>query len=147
MRYSAVLIILIGLVAGCATAPTTTTAELTPFQAILSAAERPEEGVTGVFRMEVRGGGRQDDFLYLNSEADYRDQRCLTLALPQSAALALEHKLGGDPTVALKGKTLRVTGTAKRTTIGFRNNGVMTDKYYYQTHVLITDPSQISIVP
>ena len=145
MRYSAILLILIGLVAGCATAPTTT-AELTPFQAILSAAERPEEGVTGVFRMEVRGGGRQDDFLYLNSETDYRDQRCLTLALPQSAALALEHKLGGDPVVALKGKTLRVTGTAKRTTIVFRSNGVAAG-YYYQTHVLITDSAQISIVP
>jgi len=145
MRYPTILLVLAGLFAGCTTTPAPTT-DLTPTQAILVAAQQPE-GVTGTFKMEVQSGGRHDDSLYLNSETDYRDQRCLVIALPKDAALDLERMVGGDPVVILKGKTVRVTGTAKRTTIWFISNGVKTDKYYYQTQVRLTDASQISIVP
>jgi hypothetical protein len=131
------------LIGGTTSAPRT---DLTPAQAILAVAERPE-GVTGTFKMEIRGGGRQNDWLYLNSEADYRDQRCLVIALPNDVALELERRIGGDPAVLLKGKTIRVSGTAMRTTIWFIVNGQTTDKYYYQTQVRLTDASQLIIIP
>jgi hypothetical protein len=144
--------LLVLALAGCASAdrsspPSTGTAsgaEITPTQAILAAAERPA-GISGIFEMEVRGGGRQNDWLYLNSEADYRDQRCLTIAIPPTVAPEVERQIGGDPVVELRGKTIRVRGTAKRTTIWFISNGVRTDKYYYQTHVLVTDPAQVAV--
>jgi len=120
--------------------------ELTPIQAILAAAEK-EEGVTGVFRFEVKGAGRQGGLLYLRSETDYRDQRCLTLALMPPAAQALEAALGQDPVVAMKGKSIRATGTAQRITIWFFSNGIRTDKYYYQTQIRIRDISQVRILP
>ena len=138
---AAILFVLFGFVSGCVRATT----DLTPIQAIVAAAERPE-GVTGTFLMEVRRGDREDDTLYLNSEKDYCDQRCLTIAIPKDVASALERKVEGDPAVALKGKKIRVTGTAKRKTVWFYYMKVRSDKYYYQTHVQITDASQISIV-
>src|SRR5436190_5345582 len=111
---AAILFVFLGSVlAGCGQ-----TTDLTPIQAIVAAAERPE-GVTGTFLMEVRRADREDDTLYLNSEEDYRDQRCLTIAIPKDVASALERKVEGDPAVALKGKKIRVTGTAKRKTVWF----------------------------
>jgi hypothetical protein len=94
----------------------------------------------------VRGAGRQNGWLYLNSETDYRDQRNLTIALPPKAARELEAQLGDDPVIAMKGKTIRVTGTAQRTTIWFLENGKRSNSYYYQTHVRLMDLSQIRIL-
>ncbi len=145
MRNLILFLCAAGLLAGCATASAPTT-DLTPVQAVLGAAERPE-GVTGTFRLEVRGAGRQDDFLFLDSEADYRDQRCLVITLPKRVALDLQRQVGGDPAVVMKGKTIRVTGTAERVKIVFVANAVMTDKYYYQTQVRLSDVSQLVIVP
>jgi hypothetical protein len=85
--------------------------------------------------------------LYLNSEGDYRDQRCLTVALTPPVAQALEAALGADPVVALRGKSVRVVGTAQRVTVWFYSNGRRTDKYYYQTQIQIGDISQISVLP
>ena len=119
---------------------------ITPMQAVFAAAEHPE-GVSGTFEMDVRSGGRQDDWLYLNSEADYRDQRCLTVESPPALALQLERRLGGDPTAILRGKTVRVIGTALRTKIWFVSNGLPTDKYYYQTHVRLLGLGMLSVMP
>ena len=119
---------------------------ITPMQAVFAAAENPE-GIAGTFQIEVRNAGRQNNWLYLNSEEDYRDQRCLTIAIPTDVALLLKRRFGGDPAVLLKGAVIRVTGTATRTKILFLSNGVPTDRYYYQTHVLLTNPSQLSVNP
>lgn len=149
MRLTLTLSVFAVLLSGCATtrqAPPPEVRDITPVEAIMAAASQPE-GITGVFRLEVRGAGRQDNWLYLNSEADYRDQRCLTIAIPQSAARELEVLLLGDPADLLKGRTIRVTGTAKRVTIWFLANGVKTSSYYYQTQVIIRDLTQIEIVP
>lgn len=129
---------------GCANSPNKAT-ELSPIQAIMAAADHPE-GIRGVFRFEVRGGGRQSGWLYINSEADYRDQRCLTIAFPQEISDELEAQFHADPVSALHGKILRVTGVAQRTTIWFYSYGIRTDKYYYQTHVRVTDLSQVEIL-
>lgn len=96
--------------------------------------------------MEVRGAGRKDGRLYLNSESDYRDQRCLTIAIPDAIADLLCVRMGGDLAEILKGRTIRVTGTAVKTKIVFRTpDGRLTGKYYYQTHVAVTAMDQIAV--
>lgn len=116
-----------------------------PQEAIFGAAERPAEGVTGVFEFEVKGSGRQDGFIFLNSEADYRDQRCLTIVIRPGPASELTERLGGDPVELLKGKNVRVRGTAKRMKIRFFSYGVPTDRYYFQTQVFIDNLSQLEL--
>lgn len=138
---------LAALLAGCTTVPPQDRGvpDTTPPQAIMGAAESPD-GIEGFFKFEVRGAGRQGDWLYLNSEADYRDQRCLTVAIPQAVAQALELKILGDPLELMKGRTIRVSGAAKRTTIWFLSNGVRTNSYYYQTQIRVSDISQIAVL-
>jgi len=53
--------------------------------------------------------------------------------------------LGEHPSVALKGKDILVRGKAVRTTIRLIADGRVSDKYYYQTHVNVTDPAQINV--
>ena len=60
--------------------PHPTSLRLSPAQAVINAAEIPA-GVGGVFELVVRSTGRQGQFLYLHSEADYRDPRNLTIAI------------------------------------------------------------------
>ncbi len=83
--------------------------------------------------------------MFLNSEVDYRDQRNLTVAVAPTAVAALQARLGGDPRVALKGRDIVVTGSAMRIRIVFSANGQPTDKYYYQTHVRVSDADQIVV--
>jgi hypothetical protein len=111
----------------------------------MRAAEAAPKGVDGVFEMEVRGSGRDAFRTFLNSEADYRDQRCLTIALSPAAAAALRERLGGDPGEVLRGRRIVVTGTARRERVDFTANGAPTGKYYYQTHVRVSDAAQIVV--
>ena len=116
-----------------------------PSQAVQLAAASPRAGVTGVFAMTVKATGTTDR-VYLNSELDYRDQRNLTIAIEPEAADALALTLGAPPQIALNGKQILVAGTARRVKIGFLADGVFTDKYYYQTHVVVTKPAQIQLL-
>lgn len=136
--------------AGCTSisAPRTTQpvdAWITPSQAVLLAANAAPRGVKGTFRMKVRATGEENGVMFLNSELDYRDQRNLTVAVAPTAVAALQARLGGDPRVALKGRDIVVTGSAMRTRIVFSANGQPTDKYYYQTHVRVSDADQIVV--
>lgn len=96
--------------------------------------------------MEVRAAGRQYGRLFLNSELDYRDQRNLTIAIPEGIAQGWADYLGGDPASILIGKKIRVTGTAERVTIWFYSEGIRTGNYYFQTHVRISSVSQIKVL-
>lgn len=111
----------------------------------MMAAEAAPEGVTGTFVMTVRGSGRQHNRTFLNSQSDYRDQRCLTIALSPVAAQQLALRLGQPAEVALAGKDISVRGVAVRTKIYLYANGNATEKYYYQTHVNVTDADQITV--
>ncbi|NBD95744.1 MAG: hypothetical protein GVY11_04620 [Gammaproteobacteria bacterium] len=118
---------------------------ITPQQAVMSAAEAAPAGVDGTFAMTVRATGAQNGRTYLNSEQDYRDQRNLTVALSPRAAAQLAQRLGAPPSVGLRGENILVRGTARRTRINFFANGQMTGKYYYQTHVDVTDANQVTL--
>jgi hypothetical protein len=119
---------------------------IAPFDAIQSAAAAAPQGVPGVFELRVRATGRQDGNIYLNSEADYRDQRSLTVAVQPSAFAVLEKQFGAAPDVSLNGKTIRVRGVARRVRIDFVDNGQPSGKYYFQTHVAVARGDQIEIV-
>ena len=95
------------------------------------------------FTLRVRATGRAGGILYLNSEADYRDQRALTIAVLPSAQAALRVRYGPEPDAYLRGRAIRVRGRARRVRSNFMDDGQPTGKYYYQTHVRVTDADQI----
>jgi hypothetical protein len=114
-------------------------------EAVHEAAERPAMGVPGVFAMAVTRTGREDGRVYLNSEADYRDQRNLTISIAPAAAEALARRFGAPPDVHFRGRLIAVRGTARRVRIDFLTNGNRpTGLYYYQTQIMVARPEQIS---
>lgn len=147
-RFTSRLSLILGLCVGmfccsCATPPTSSSVDIEPGAAVLAAAQQP---IRGTFRLEVRGSGRRGGRLYLNSEQDYRDQRCLTISIPNSVAAKLAERLGADPETALYGRTIRVHGVAQRVKIWFvESNGDRSDSYYYQTHVRVEQADQIQV--
>ncbi|WP_066557936.1 hypothetical protein [Croceicoccus bisphenolivorans] len=116
---------------------------LKPIEAVVKAADAAPEGVFAAFEMNVAAIGTQDGLVYLNSEKDYRDQRCLTIAILPEAQKALNEQFGGDLRQALLGKTIRVLGVARRVQVDFYSDGERTDKYYYQTHVGLVKAEQL----
>ncbi|WBO21086.1 hypothetical protein [Sphingomonas abietis] len=119
---------------------------MSPSHAVIAAAERPQDGQPGIFRLTVQASGRQNDMLFLNSEPDYRDQRNVSVALTRPAAAVLAARYHADPGDYLLGKHLHVSGVAQRVRIFFLADGKPTDKYYYQTHIVVRDPDQLTIV-
>ena len=117
---------------------------LSPEQAVMNAAEMPA-GVGGVFEMVVRATGRQGRFLYLNSETDYRDPRNLTIVIAPGQEQALAERLGGPVEAALSGKVVAVRGVAKKTKIDFLTDGQPTGKYYFQTHLTLMSPRDLTV--
>ena len=118
----------------------------TPYEAIQQAAAAAPDAVEGVFEMRVQATGREGGRGFLNSERDYRDQRNLTIAIEPALLARLEADGGARVLDAYIGRTIRVTGAARRTRIAFVANDRVTAQYYYQTHVRATDPAQIQIV-
>lgn len=117
-----------------------------PQQAVMRAAETAPGVVPGVFEFTARRAERVGWNLFVASEADYRDQRCLSLKLSPIASAKLRERLGGDPAVALLGHRLRVAGAAQRVRIDFIANGRPSGKYYYQTQVPIATADQIDVL-
>ncbi len=142
-----VIALVVALLAGCdRSAPTASGAEwIAPSNAVQLAAASPDDGVTGVFYMTVKGTGMTDR-LHLNSESDYRDQRNLSVAVEPAAAKELAEALGAPPQFVLRGKRILVIGTAKRARIEFTAGGRPTNKYYFQTHVLVKKASQTKLL-
>lgn len=120
---------------------------ITPRRAIEMAADAAPATVPGRFVLTVRATGRIDDNIFLNSENDYRDQRNLTIVIPPLVSAAIQKKVGALPDAYFSGKTIAVTGEAARVKIVFTSNGMPTEKYYYQTHVVLTDADHIEVLP
>jgi len=58
---------------------------------------------------------------------------------------AIERSIGANSDDALVGRKIFVRGVARRVKIYFTVDGHATDKYYYQTHVLVTTPVQVAV--
>ena len=120
---------------------------MTAAQAVIAAADAAPRGVPGDFALVVRRAEMVGPRLYLNSEADYRDQRNLSIAIQAHALPGLRARFGKDLRAALVGRDIRVRGVARRVRIGiFKDNGKRTRLYYYQTHVVVDSVGQISII-
>lgn len=143
--------LLCALLAGCASAPRNAAApqndasRIEPARAVQLAAAAAPLAVSGVFAVHVQASGSQHGVTYLNSERDYRDQRNLSVAIAPNVAEQLEMRYGKPPGEFFKDKDILVTGAARRVTIWFFSGGARTDKYYYQTHVRVTDLDQIRL--
>ncbi|WP_431635713.1 hypothetical protein ACQVBX_17395 [Dyella sp. KULCS107] len=146
-RHGWLLAALFAALGGCATDPRITPDArwIDPSQAVQLAAAAAPRGVSGVFALTVQATARPGP-LYLNSERDYRDQRDLTVVVLPAAAKALAERLHGEPERALRGRRILVAGWARRVRIDFLADGRPSGKYYYQTHVLVTDATQIQLL-
>ncbi|EJL34677.1 hypothetical protein [Novosphingobium sp. AP12] len=103
-------------------------------------------GVAGIFDMAVIEVGQQDGMFYLNSEKDYRDRNCLTVAVTPGAMRAI----AGTNDLAqirkrLNGHRVIVRGIARQVRIDFTTGGQPSGKYYYQVHVRVAEAEQVHI--
>lgn len=120
-----------------------------PVETVMLASEVAPDWLPGVFVLKVQGSGRgrgkEAGQIFLNSEADYRDPRSVTVRFTPKAAAAFRAIHGTDPDTELSGKFVLVYGYARQERIDFVNSGVPSGKYYFQTHIVVTDPDQIAI--
>ena len=120
---------------------------ISPVEAVTYASYlAPKAGIAGTFRMDVKAVGEREGIYYLDSETDYRDRNCLTIAVPAAVMAKLAQ---GEGLAAVekrfKGRTIMVRGVAQRVRIGFFDAaGKPTDKYYYQVQVRIGRSEQIA---
>lgn len=119
---------------------------IAPAAAVLAAADAAPRGYPGRFGFVVVETAMVGPRLFLNSYNDYRDQRNLSVAIEPAAIAQLRRKLGAEPVTALKNRAIEVDGVARRTRIDFTVGGRPTGKYYYQTHVTVSDASQLTVV-
>lgn len=114
--------------------------------AVQRVSQRSEEDgpAPGIFALTVQGTGRQGDRVFLNSAPDYREPLNLTINFTPEAVQAFTKVYGAEPDVVLNGRPIEVRGYARKMRIAFRTNGIDTGKYYYQTHVIVDDPAQLS---
>ncbi|MGY0611152.1 MULTISPECIES: hypothetical protein [unclassified Luteimonas] len=118
---------------------------VSPMLAVLTAAEAADEGVPGMFALTVAAtGSTESGSVYLNSEEDYRDQRNLTIRFSTAAAGAWRTLHREDPQ-ALKGRHVTVIGYVYRKRIDFTAAGLPTGKFYYQTHLMVHEASQVMV--
>ena len=115
------------------------TAAMTPAQAIAAASAKGE--VAGVFEFEIGSTGASGFKVFLNSDADYRSPANLTIELHPEAINDVNKRIGGHAEDLLKGKRVRVKGTARRIPIPRRDG-----TNYYQTRIEVDLGSQIEIL-
>lgn len=120
---------------------------ISPEMAILAAADQAPHGYPGRFGMTVVATGREKGRLFLNSREDYRDPRNITIAIDARAQRLLRMQYKVDSFEHLvKGRQIEVDGVAMKERIIFTAGGRPSGKYYYQTHVRVSDPDQIRIL-
>lgn len=135
------------LLSGCATQAPLPQDASTPMQVISLAATAAPQPVLTTIAMQVHAVGSDGGVTYLNSESDYRDQRNVSIAIPVAALAAVEAKFGGPLDKTAHGKHILVHGAARRVTIWFVNSdGQRSNKFYFQTHIAISDPDQIQVL-
>lgn len=120
---------------------------LSPIEAVTYASYLGDKaGVAGMFEMPIAEVGQQNGLFYLNSESDYRDRNCLTVAMTPAAMRELVGTADLERVrKRLTGHRAIVRGVAQRVRIAFGSNGKPSDKYYYQIHVRVGDANQIRV--
>lgn len=122
---------------------------LTPVEAVTYASQLgTRAGVSGRFELTVRAVGERDGMIYLNSETDYRDRNCLTIAVAKQLARRVFGSDALDPIrQRLIGRKIVVAGVARQVRIDFTVDGQPTGKYYFQVHARAMSSRQFLAVP
>lgn len=116
-------------------------------QAVRAAQDDPASGISGTFALAVQAYGTENGHIYLNSERDYRHPLNITLDINAALRPQLEEHLGLE-LEQLRGRHLLVSGTARRVRIAFFDSaGRQSRKYYYQTHIAVSDVDQLRLAP
>ncbi|MDM7862325.1 hypothetical protein QTP81_17085 [Alteromonas sp. ASW11-36] len=145
-KLTALFVMLLGFtLAGCAPGPLTPSPEQTR-ELTQQAIDYQPSGNSNRQILNIKAAGVQGQFVYLNTELDYRDHSNITIAIPPSVAQQLEQKFGASPQDYFIGKSVSVTGDSRKIKVRENNDGVPTGKYVYQTHIRITQPEQIVVL-
>jgi hypothetical protein len=137
------------LLSACAAEPPTVPGALTPEQVVNLAAQSAPRQVHVLVAMRVTtvSMGIEYPAAFLHSEMDRRDVRNVTIEIPPQSLPALEAKFGGPLKKTLWGKRVRVEGPAIRLTAWNRDSaGNRIGGVAYQTHILVSKPSQIDLL-
>jgi hypothetical protein len=118
--------------------------ELTAQDAIELSEDAAPKMAPGTFSFLIRAVGAQRQYVYLNTELDYRDRRNVSVVLLPEFQEAFLTKYGASAEVTLLNKRVTVSSFAKRMPIFFYEDGKQTDKYYYQTHIPVKQLDQIT---
>jgi len=116
-------------------------------QEAIESASKEKLGVLGTYKFEVKSANVVKGVLFLNSEPNYRDPKCLTVRCDETATRMLTIKFGGSPALFLKGKCILTTGSPIRVPIALVEKGEPTNLGYYQTHIRISNPEMLSLCP
>ncbi|MCH1919296.1 hypothetical protein L9G15_07610 [Shewanella sp. A3A] len=134
------------LLGGCATTTSSTTVYSNTMDIISTAAAAAPEVVTGDYTLFIKAVGQQGNNVYLNTELDYRDQRNVTIVLP----IPILPRMGIHNFTGLEHHFLnhgvQIHGNAMRARIDFMRDHRPTEFYYYQTHIVVTNPTAISVI-
>lgn len=120
-------------------------AVLSPPAAIRQAAAIGPKGLTGTFEMPVASIELYSTSPRLHSEANHENGKALSVFVSEAAHRQLVQRLGADYTKTLRGKRIRVTGTAKRfavasLAVGEANRG------YEMTIIQLPDASKLQVL-
>lgn len=142
-----VVLAFIFLLAGCTSTTSHTTSSFSDTMEIIkAAADSAPKGVPGQYTLQIVATGSQGQYVYLNTEKDYRDQRAITVTLHPKVIAQLSARYGMPPQEYFINKAIVVNGIAQRVKIAFLSDGKPTGKYYYQTHVRVMDISQLKVM-
>ncbi|MBQ4809763.1 hypothetical protein A7985_04515 [Pseudoalteromonas luteoviolacea] len=100
-------------------------------------------GVSGTFEFEIKGSGKVDGEVFLNTEENFRDRRSISIALSPKVVMAFIRKEGLSPKIYFLDKKIQVTGEAKRKKVFLTSNGKKMRSYFFLTEINVTSLDQI----
>ena len=147
--YKGIVVLLLMLISACSsTEKPSGIVDSNTMLIIEKANEIAPQPIQGEFVLTIRNADTVNRNVYLNTQSDYRDQRAVTVVIPSNYVRALTQMHGEHPQQYFNGKRIEVRGAAKRVKINFYSaNGQESDKYYYQTHILLDRPEYIKVIP
>lgn len=149
LKKLVILLLLLGMTA-CATQGRMSAAKntMSPREVVMAAADAAvhKKAFRAEVDMVVKAVGESRGMVFLNSEKDYRDQRCLSVVIAPKAQTKFREKHGEPPHSFFQGKRILVHGPAQRVKINISDDAnKATGDYYYQTHLLVKHVDQISV--
>ena len=114
---------------------------------IRQASEAAPDDVKGEYTLKIKSAGKTKSALFLNTEANFRDPRNVSVAIHYRAFKAFRKEYGNEAQDFFVGKKIKVQGEAKRVPIRISNEKKPPYKhYYFQTYIHVYKSSQISLV-